>query len=231
MEEREFLARVARRLGREEVATEPAPREAVGAPAFWQGHDLEPAERLQTFCAELAQLGGEARVYDSLADLHAGLRDLLAILRPTRIGTWGGDTLAEFQLTEALDGFEVLRWGESTVVDWAQVDVGITGCAYAIADTGTLVMMADAQRGRSVHLLPTVHIALLHARQVRTQLGEVLAELSGTGIPSSVHFVTGPSRSSDIENDLSIGVHGPAAVYALVLRDGLGDTINTPANA
>ncbi|WP_067924954.1 LutC/YkgG family protein [Alicyclobacillus shizuokensis] len=214
MEEQAFLARIRERLGRQDGA--PVAPYRRGAPEFWTGRSLSSADRVSTFVERFAQQGGQAWVCPDLTDLHNRLEGFLRDLAPPAIGVWGGDTLKEFQIDGLLARFTVLRWGEAPAKSFADTHVGITGCAAAIADTGTLMMAADAWRGRSVHLLPTVHIALLHARQIKTRLGEALPK-PGERVPSSLHFVSGPSRSSDIENDLSIGVHGPAAVYALVL--------------
>ncbi len=221
MNEADFFANIARRLGRTEPLTKAPTRDVVGAPEFWHEYELPLDERIARFQVELENLGGHVGVYDTVAHLRAGLAELLRQLSPSRIGTWSGDTLAEFRLDEVLEPFEVLRWGEHAVEGFASVDVGITGCAYAVADTGTLVMKSDPFRGRSVSLLPSVHIALVHAHQIRTRLGEVLEELAREceNMASSVHFISGPSRSSDIENDQTIGVHGPAAVYALVVKE------------
>jgi L-lactate dehydrogenase complex protein LldG len=221
MNEADFLAHIARRLGRTEPMTKAPARDAVGAPEFWSEYSLPLEERIVRFQQELENLGGKVEVYDTLEQLRAGLADLLRQLAPSRIGTWGGDTLAEFGVDEVLEPFEVLRWGEQPVEAFASVDVGITGCSYAVADTGTLVMKCDPFRGRSVTVLPSVHVALVHAHQIRTRLGEVLEELASERdhMASYVHFITGPSRSSDIENDQTIGIHGPAAVYALVVKD------------
>jgi L-lactate dehydrogenase complex protein LldG len=219
--ESDFFANIARRLGRTETMTKAPARDAVGAPAFWSAYTLPLEERIARFQTELENLGGKVEVFDSMEQLRTGLDGLLKQLGPSRIGTWGGSTLAEFELDEVLKPFEVIRWGEQPVEAFASVDVGITGCAYAVADTGTLVIKSDPLRGRSVSLLPSVHIALVHARQIRTRLGEVLEELASERehMASYVHFITGPSRSSDIENDQTIGIHGPAAVYALVVKD------------
>jgi len=94
---------------------------------------------------------------------------------------------------------------------------------FAVANTGTLALATTAQRARSVSLLPTVHIALVRESQFVDRMGEALEGIARqTGpppaTPSSVHFISGPSRSADIENDLSIGVHGPAALYVIALR-------------
>jgi L-lactate dehydrogenase complex protein LldG len=219
--EADFFTNIARRLGRTKPLTEAPVREAVGAPEFWSEYRLALDERIARFQTEFENLGGKVEVYESMEQLRTGLADLLRQLAPSRIGTWGGDALAEFELDEVLQPFEVLRWRDQPVEAFASVDVGITGCAYAVADTGTLVMKCDPLRGRSVSVLPSVHIALVHARQIRTRLGEVLAEiaLERGHMASYVHFITGPSRSSDIENDQTIGIHGPAAVYALVVKN------------
>ena len=83
------------------------------------------------------------------------------------------------------------------------------------------MIAASRARPRGVSLLPSLHVALVRESRIVFRLGEALAHFAALGPfaqPSAVHFITGPSRTSDIENDLTIGVHGPAAVVALVRR-------------
>ena len=97
--------------------------------------------------------------------------------------------------------------------------VGITTVDHAVVNTGTLVLSASATRPRQVSLLPTVHLALVRENQLVDRMGEALTSYAAGEMPSAVHFITGPSRTSDIENDLSIGVHGPAAVSVILWRN------------
>lgn len=99
-----------------------------------------------------------------------------------------------------------------------RAEVGITGADFAIAETGTLVIASGLGRPRAVSLLPRLHVALVRQSQLVSRLGSGLMRVR-SGKPSAVHFVTGPSRTSDIENDLSIGVHGPARVLTIVLPE------------
>ncbi|GMA51771.1 lactate utilization protein C [Alicyclobacillus contaminans] len=221
MNESDFLANIARKLGRPQPLTAIPPRSVVGAPDFWSVRELPLPERIERFQQELEKLGGQVTVYNHLSSLKAGLADLLSTLQPRRVGTWGGNALAAFELDDVLAPYDTIGWREGALAAFEQVDVGITGCAYAVADTGTLVMKSDPWRGRSVSVLPTVHVALVQSNQVFTRLGEVLEELAKERacMASSVHFITGPSRSSDIENDQTIGIHGPAAVHVLMLHE------------
>jgi L-lactate dehydrogenase complex protein LldG len=220
MNEADFLKNISRRLGREQPISVQPHREIVGAPDFWHAFEMPMEERLTTFRRVLEGLGGHVEVYESLQAMQSGLQQLLDELKPQRVGTWGLDALEEFCLHQALDAMGVVAWGEHSLAEFERVDVGLTGCSYAIANTGTLVMLSDKSRGRSVSVLPSVHIALVRAGQIRRRMGEVLGDLQRIRhqMPSSVHFISGPSRSSDIENDQSIGVHGPAAVYVLILK-------------
>ncbi|QQE77877.1 lactate utilization protein C [Alicyclobacillus sp. SO9] len=225
MNETDFFANISKRLGRDEVPAAPPARDIIGAPEFWKSYKLENGERLQTFRDSLEKLGAHVQTCRSSEELQGALQDLLASLSPKRMTTWSLDELTSTglslqQLMETLQPYELSEWGETGIEDAAEADVGLTGCMGAVADTGTLVLMSSSKRGRSVSLLPSVHIAVVRASQVRTRLGEVMEELSAMeALPSSVHFISGPSRSSDIENDQSIGVHGPAAVYVLVYDD------------
>ncbi len=94
----------------------------------------------------------------------------------------------------------------------------MTTASAGIAASGTLLLQSAPDRPRCVSLLPRVHIALLREVDICTHLGEAMAGVSAD--PASMTlFVTGPSRTSDIENDLSIGVHGPEAVIVLLLSE------------
>ncbi|WP_324715396.1 LutB/LldF family L-lactate oxidation iron-sulfur protein [Carboxydochorda subterranea] len=96
----------------------------------------------------------------------------------------------------------------------ARALVGVTTVDWAVAASGTLVLTSGPGRGRSVSLLPWVHVAVVPERALVARLEDVpLGRLDA----SSVVLVTGPSRSADIENDLSIGVHGPGEVHVVLV--------------
>ena len=100
-------------------------------------------------------------------------------------------------------------------------DVGISTAQAAIAETGTLVLDATLERHRLVSLVPPVHIALVRASTIRQTLGEMLSELrNGEGeVSRAITFITGPSRTADIELTLAIGVHGPQELYVIIDAD------------
>lgn len=98
-----------------------------------------------------------------------------------------------------------------------QYDVGITTAQAAIAETGTLVLDSAKERHRLVSLVPPVHIAIVDAASIFRTLGEALAFIHLNGdISPAVTFVTGPSRTADIELTLAIGVHGPQELHVIV---------------
>jgi len=100
----------------------------------------------------------------------------------------------------------------------ARVDFGITCADYALADTGTLVILSSPQEARLISLLPPAHIAVVPGERVLTGLDELLSILP---LPaeqtSSMVFITGPSRTADIEQFLVRGVHGPGTVHVVVV--------------
>jgi L-lactate utilization protein LutC len=104
--------------------------------------------------------------------------------------------------------------------DLFHFDVGITNAQAAIAETGTLVLDSAVEQNRLVSLVPPVHIAILDASRIFATLGETLAALqSGDELSPAITFITGPSRTADIELTLAIGVHGPQELYVIVNLD------------
>jgi L-lactate dehydrogenase complex protein LldG len=90
----------------------------------------------------------------------------------------------------------------------------------AIAETGTLVLESDRERHRLVSLVPPIHIALVKAENIVPTLGEAFSVVRrGAGLSRAITFITGPSRTADIELTLSIGVHGPKDLYVIVQEE------------
>src|SRR6185436_18691898 len=101
--------------------------------------------------------------------------------------------------------------------DLFDIDIGITTAQAAIAETGTLVLDSSRERNRLISLVPPVHIAIVEAANLHSTLGETLAALqSDDEISPVVTFITGPSRTADIELTLAIGVHGPQELYVII---------------
>jgi L-lactate dehydrogenase complex protein LldG len=98
-------------------------------------------------------------------------------------------------------------------------DLGVSRALYGLADTGSVVLAASPEEPRARSLLPRVHVTELREADVLPGLDELFAAL-GTDLPSALAIVTGPSRSADIEQTLTIGVHGPAEVHVVLVPDG-----------
>jgi L-lactate dehydrogenase complex protein LldG len=100
----------------------------------------------------------------------------------------------------------------------ATAAVGITSADYALADTGSLVMISSPQEARIISLLPPAHIAVVPRARILTSLDELFSLVpKPADLTSSMVLITGPSRTADIEQFLVRGVHGPGTIHAVVV--------------
>lgn len=100
----------------------------------------------------------------------------------------------------------------------AEADIGITTAEYGMADTGALVVLASAQESRLISLLPPVHITVLETKRILTGLDELFTRMPDPGaLSSSMVFIGGPSRTADIEQILTLGVHGPREIHLVLV--------------
>lgn len=99
--------------------------------------------------------------------------------------------------------------------------VGITGCFCAIAETGTLLLLSGPDTYSSAALLPETHIALLPVSRIVGSMEEAfaLAKQERGELPRATNFISGPSRTGDIEQTIVLGAHGPYRVHVILVDD------------
>ena len=97
--------------------------------------------------------------------------------------------------------------------------VGITGCFCAIAETGTLMLLSGPETYSSAALLPETHIALLSVSRIVGSMEEAfaLAKQERGELPRATNFISGPSRTGDIEQTIVLGAHGPYRVHVILI--------------
>ena len=201
-----------------------------------------PAENVAVFCAELESSGvglTRAACADELGD---GLETLL----PSEAGASVAFSDAVIELLPRFDE-RMARRGVRVVVpprlrttrgapgvnahDATAADeyrsalfecgVGVSTANYAVADTGTLVLISGGERHRLVSLIAPVHICLLAADRILPDMGRLLERVleecySEASPPHATTFISGPSRTADIEQTLTTGVHGPHKLHVLL---------------
>lgn len=126
-----------------------------------------------------------------------------------------------------------IAWQTLDTLDWAGANlavefrkpqnddlVGITGCFCATAETGTLALLSGPDTWASAGLLPETHIAIVPASRIVAGHEEAFALIRAERgeLPRAVNFVSGPSRTGDIEQTIILGAHGPYRVHAIVVH-------------
>jgi len=98
--------------------------------------------------------------------------------------------------------------------------VGITGSFCALAETGTIVLLSGEKEHATTSLLPETHVAVVSRKRIVVSMEDVwdLVRTEVGKLPRQVNFVSGPSRTADIEMTLVYGAHGPFRVH-IILTD------------
>lgn len=109
--------------------------------------------------------------------------------------------------------------------DWKRelfdsVDAGFTVARSGIAATGTLIIAPDAGTPRTVSLVPPLHVALVYANTLHaTMYDAALAERWSDGMPTNLVLASGPSKTSDIQQTLAFGAHGPRWMWVIIVTE------------
>lgn len=215
-----ILARIRASYGRTEGPDQPQRRQAE---SYLQRHAVGPkppiadSDKIPRFTAQSARLSAtvdRAQRREQVPDLvrrycdHHGL--------PPNAVAWPA-----FQdLDWARAGLRV-EFRAPVRDDPAPDLIGITGCFAAVAETGTLAMLSGPDTPASMTLLPETHIAIVPQERIFMHMEDVFERLRAERglMPRALNFISGPSRTADIEQTLVLGAHGPYRVHLILLED------------
>ena len=181
---------------------------------------------MRLFAERVAEYRATVHRVDSAADEAAGSASVADTIRriadeagARRIGI-PADLPEEWRPSTAADGdLELVTDDDLSVQELDALDGALTGCATAIAETGTFVLDGGAGQGRrALTLVPDLHICVVREDQVVGLVPEAVGELEEAvraGRPLT--FVSGPSATSDIELDRVEGVHGPRVLHVVLV--------------
>lgn len=221
-----MLGRIRAALGRDAARPAPAalPPFSLGSP----GRDA--GDRVALFRERVVRAGGRIEDVRGAAEVAEYLRRLLPPVAPTKVAVSDGAERAAGGLRELLKaaGVAVIPSFHECAADFSpeqyarellEASAGITSAQHALAETGTLVLHSGDEHHRLISLLPPVHVCILSPQAILANL-ESLCAGRAEAMPRVLTLVTGPSRTADIEQTLTVGVHGPGELHVLLYEPG-----------
>ena len=172
---------------------------------------IERETLIDNFKVNLETVGGHCELVSGENEAAEYVHSLIEQLGATRIAVSDSEIVGRI-----VEGIETTL--NATPEYLFGSDLGITSAQWAIAETGTLVLESEKESHRLTSLVPPVHLCILRATNIRQTLGEIL-ELTSKDLSPAITFITGASRTSDIELTLAIGVHGPGELHVIVIAD------------
>jgi L-lactate dehydrogenase complex protein LldG len=169
---------------------------------------------VERFLEEVKKLSGGSQEL-SPSDIDAALGTLVREQNVHKATVWETPPLRQLGVTEILNSLGVeLIHPNATKHEMAQCDLGITEADFLLPETGTLVLRSSAEKPRAVSLLPRIHLAIVRPEMLRADMHQVFAEAKDHHY---LVFITGPSRTADIELTVTLGVHGPKNLYVWMM--------------
>jgi L-lactate dehydrogenase complex protein LldG len=228
-----FLNQIASRLGRPRISSQVERPTWKFQPQYDVLKDAGQDELLEVLKEQCKKIHTNFYVTDS-KDLSSTLNEVvlgygggpIVTWKDKRFSKWGLDALLKKEWPA--QNIEVYEWdhnkGKQNIAKAEKANVGITISEVTLAESGTVVLFSDENKGRTVSFLPATYIALVPKSTLVpriTQAAQKMREIhKQTGhVASCINFITGPSNSADIELNLVVGVHGPVKASYIVIND------------
>jgi len=171
----------------------------------------EPDDPVKTFIEELTEVNGTVITAANEKDAAQKLHALLSERNIKRL------YCTDKYLLKTLHKSVTLENGKE---EFENMEAAVTLCEALVARSGTVVV-SSAGSGRRMNVFPPVHVVWAFQKQLVPFISdaiEMLKKKYGTGLPSQVTFVTGPSRTADIEKTLILGAHGPRELIVFLIK-------------
>ncbi|MGJ7919665.1 LutC/YkgG family protein [Neobacillus sp. LXY-4] len=228
-----FLQTISKRLGRDKVLS------VVEVPKYKhnpQDNVLKGAtqDQLVDILKEQCKNIHTTVLLTNKSDLPATLKETVKNFGGGPISAWNDERFSEYGLDELMkqewpnENVEIQLWdpakGKANIEFAEKANVGITVSDITLAESGTVVLLADKGKGRNVSFLPVNSIMIVPKSGIvprMTQATRILREKvkNGEQVASCINFISGPSNSADIELNLVVGVHGPVKATYIVVED------------
>lgn len=170
----------------------------------------------------VARFQEKALSLSSSLERVAGVADVpLAVVRFLSAGGLGNQAVLSADLASLDWAGSLLEVAVRPAVD--ADTVGISSCFCAIAETGTLMLLSGASTPATVSLLPETHIAVVSESRIVATMEDAFALLRAerATVPRAVNFISGPSRTGDIEQTIVLGAHGPCRVHLILTGESI----------
>ena len=186
-------------------------------PAIYQPRQPEASDsEAERFLGEIRKLSGVSQKLSSI-EIESALKSLVSEQNIRTATVWDTPGLNQLQVTSYLSSFGVeLVSPNADKHEIAQCDVGITEADFLLPETGTLVLKSSYENPRAVSLLPRLHLAIVRPEMLRADMHQVFAEARNSHY---LVFITGPSRTADIELTVTLGVHGPKNLFVWMMKE------------
>jgi L-lactate dehydrogenase complex protein LldG len=169
---------------------------------------------VERFLVEAAALGIDCAVASTVEEVQ---RKVTALVHDQHVLSWDAEQLP-YDVGPIIASVAAgVTFGRDARDDQARATVGVTGCDAALADTASIVLFSGPGRSRTASLLPPVHLALIERQRFFFTMADLFAaHAERLKQSASCTFITGPSRTADIELTLTLGIHGPGRVHVII---------------
>ncbi|MHA6259101.1 LutC/YkgG family protein [Sporosarcina sp. CAU 1771] len=227
-----FLDKLASRLGRPRI-TEPVKRPTWSLSPQWDVYKDYSQDELVDVLEKQCKVIHTHFKRTTLANLSVLLKEVIQAHDGNKVIAANDQRNAKFGLDLIYkelqsSGVDIRQWdasiGKANQVFAERADIGITFSDVTLAESGTVTLFNDKDNGRSISLLPRVHVVIIPKSTIVPRMTQAVKQIhdanqQGEAVPSCISFISGPSNSADIEMNLIVGVHGPVEATYIVIED------------
>ncbi|WP_040204682.1 LutC/YkgG family protein [Neobacillus jeddahensis] len=228
-----FLNQIANQLRRPRISSPVERPKWKFSPQYEVLKNASQDELLEVLKEQCTKIHTQLYVTDS-KELATTLNDVVSSYGGGPIVTWKDERFVQWGLDSLMSdewpsqNIDVYKWdhnkGDENIGKAEKAAIGITISEITLAESGTVVLFSDKNKGRTVSFLPTTYIALVPKSTLvprMTQAAQKMRDIHAENgqVASCINFITGPSNSADIELNLVVGVHGPVKATYIVIND------------